>query len=117
MNATDRRRQFRQVYGRPPLDEHELRCASFRDTWTAKPESLDRAERVVAYAESQGGDVLTFARMHWPHYWHLAMPVSLTCVIEEMGITEERAKQLLQQIGEATRPDDARPARNAEQHA
>ncbi len=77
----------------------------FRDSWTAKPHSWDHAQRVMSYAESQGGDVLTFAKVHWPHYWGLAMPVSLNQAIDEMGISEERACQLLQQIADATRPE------------
>ena len=109
MNATERRRRFRQTYGRSARDAYELKCGMFRESWTANPNSWDRAQRVMAYAESQGGDVLTFARMHWPHYWGLAMPVSLSCTIEEMGITEDRACELLAQIGEATR-DAARSA-------
>jgi len=103
VNATERRREFRQAYGRSPIDEYELKCGMFRQSWTANPASWDRCQRTVAYAEDQGGEVLTFARMHWPHYWGLEMPVSLNCTIEEMGISEERAKQLLQQIGEACR--------------
>jgi hypothetical protein len=104
----DQRHQFRQLYGRLPVDQYELDCAQFQASWTAKPHSWHRAQRIVAYAEGQGGDVLTFARTHWPHYWGLAMPVSLTAVIAEMGISDERAQQLLRQIGEAVRTADER---------
>jgi hypothetical protein len=103
VNAAECRRRFRQAYGRSPIDEYELTCGMFRQSWTANPASWDRAQRTVAYAEAQGGEVLTFARMHWPHYWGLEMPVSLSSTIEELGISEDRAKQLLQQIGEACR--------------
>jgi hypothetical protein len=77
----------------------------FHDSWIADPQSRARAERVVAYAESQGGDVLAFAKTHWGHYWGLAMPTSLSYVIEDMGISEERASELLTEIGAATRED------------
>jgi hypothetical protein len=40
----------------------------FHDSWIADPQSRARAQRVVAYAESQGGDVLAFAKTHWGHY-------------------------------------------------
>jgi hypothetical protein len=103
--GTDRRQWFRQAYGRSPFDDYELRCADFQRSWITDPAYRAQAARVRAYAEAKGGDVLTFAQTHWPHYWGLAMPRSLNEVCAEMGISEERTTELLTEIAEATREE------------
>ncbi len=108
MNKADRIRWFTQQYGRPPIDDYDLECGMFRSSWTQDPATREHARRVVEYAQEQGGDVLEFAKMHWRHYWGLEMPLTLEDTIEEMGITEDRAQELLTQISDATREPAAR---------
>jgi hypothetical protein len=103
--GTDRRQWFRQAYGRSPIDDYELRCADFQQSWLSDPQYRAHAARVRAYAEAEGGDVLTFAQTHWPHFWALEMPRSLSSVCEEMGISEQRTAELLSEIADATRED------------
>ena len=102
MSNNVQRAWFQEKYGRPAVSEVEIDGAYMREAFLANPKTKAKAERVVAFAESRGGEILAFAQTMWGHYWGPLMPKSPALVQQELHLTDVQAAEIFAEIQRAT---------------